>query len=176
MAKDPYRVNIVGLSNKVHHFEFDLDDDFLNRYGHELFSKGSFRANVALDKHETFLEVDLRIEGTAQLICDRSLEPYDQPVSTHKKILFKYGERNEELSDEVMMIDREAVSLDLGQYMYEFIGLALPMKRLHPRFQDEDPDVEGGIVYSSGGDQEEQNEPSNEKQIDPRWEVLKKLK
>jgi len=175
VAKDLYRVNIVGLSNKVHHFEYDLGDEFLNLYGKDLLTAGSFVVNVALDKHETFLEADISIEGTAQLVCDRSLETFDQPVSTRGRMIFKYGETDEELSDEIVVIHRDTVSLDLGQYFYEFIGLALPMKRLHPRFQDEDTDEDGKIVYSSDPNSGK-DEDTNDKPTDPRWDVLKKLK
>ena len=157
MAKDPYRVNIVGLSNKAHHFDYELSEDFLSRYGKDLFSKGSFVANVTVDKHETFLEVDFEIKGSAQLVCDRSLETFDQPVEVHRKMVFKYGEADEELSDEIQVIHRDTVSLDLGQFFYEFIGLALQMKRLHSRFQDEDTNEEGTIVYTSDNDASENN-------------------
>ena len=173
MAKDPYRVNIVGLSNKVHHFDYELDEEFLSLYGRDLYSKGSFVANVTLDKHETFLEVDFEIKGSAQLVCDRSLEVFDQPVEAQRKMVFKYGEVDEELSDEIQVIHRDTVSLDLGQFFYEFIGLALPMKRLHPRFQDEDGNDEGTIVYTSEG---EANEEEKSEGTDPRWDILKKLK
>lgn len=67
------------------------------------------------------------------------------------------------------MIHRGTETLELGQYIYEFIALAIPMKKLHPRFQDE-PDDEGSIIYTSDTDKKEEEE------IDPRWEKLKKLK
>jgi uncharacterized metal-binding protein YceD (DUF177 family) len=55
--------------------------------------------------------------------------------------------------------------------MYEFIALEIPMKKLHPRFQNEtDDEAEGKVIYSSG------TEASEDEPIDPRWEVLKKLK
>lgn len=128
---------------------------------------------VELNKHETFIEVDFKIKGVANLVCDRSLEPFDHPVKSNHKIVFKYGDEDREITDEIVMINRESVTLDLGQYIYEFIGLAIPMKKLHPKFKDEEnEDSEGGIVYSSGDDKDDKKEEA----IDPRWEQLKKLK
>jgi len=168
---EAYRINIVGLSNTVHHFDYDIDDAFFQRFGHDLLEHGSFHADVTVDKHETFLDVKFHIKGVAKLVCDRSLDPFDFPVDSTHSVLFKYGEENAELSDEIVMIHRDSVSLELGQYLYEFIGLALPMKRLHPRYQDEDDDEEEGkIIYSSETTDEDTGE------IDPRWEKLKKLK
>ena len=75
------------------------------------------------------------------------------------------------------MINRDSESLELGQYIFEFIALEVPMKKLHPRYrdeEDEDDESEGKIIYTS--------KPENDKDsgdgdsIDPRWEILKKLK
>lgn len=173
-----FRVNIVGLSNKLHHFEYEVGDEFFGHYGTGVVSKGRFRVDVALNKHETFIEADFNIKGTATLTCDRSLEPFDYPIWTKKKVLFKYGDTDEEISDEIVMINREAVSLELGQYIYEFIVLAVPMKKLHPRFAAEESqdegDEEGKIVYRSGD--EDQHDDGDDGKIDPRWNILKKLK
>ena len=125
-----YRINIAGLTNKVHHFDFEAGSEFFRQYGTDLIQEGSFTIGVDLNKQETFLEADFRIEGVAKLICDRSLEPFDFPIKTHHKMVFKYGETDEELTDEIVVINRETVTLDLGQYIYEFIGLAVPMKKL----------------------------------------------
>ena len=169
-----YGINIVGLSNKVHHFSYEIGEKFFRQYGSDLLSEGSFHVDVELNKHETFIEAAFKIKGTAQLVCDRSLETFDYPIETGRKIVFKFGDANEELSDEIIMIHREAAVLELGQYIYEFIMLMVPMKKLHPRFQQEadDEDSTGKIVYTS----EDPDKSNKEDEIDPRWNILKKLK
>lgn len=168
-----FSINIVGLSNKTHQFDFELGEAFFQHYGSELVPGGQFTADVVLNKHETFIEADFKIKGKAHLVCDRSLEPFDYPVFIDKKIVFKYGQEEAEVSDEIVIISHDRVSLELGQYMYEFIGLEIPIKRLHPKFQDdeENENEEGKLIYSSATE-EDKNE---EEQIDPRWEKLKKL-
>lgn len=172
-----YSVNIVGLSNKEHRFEYEFGDEFFRRYGTDLLSEGSFQVVALLNKHETFIEVDFIVRGTARLICDRSLEPFDYPIQTENKIVFKYGEEYQEMTDEIIVIPRDTATLELGQYIYEFISLAIPLKRLHPRFVDEVDETEGAegkIVYSSSTSEEEKKDEGE--QIDPRWNILKKLK
>src|SRR5260221_5157344 len=169
MARD-FSVNILGLGKGVHQFEFQLEDDFFKKYGQEVVTKGKFTARVALDKEETFIEADFKIEGNALLICDRSLDEFEFPVSLSRKIVFKYGEEPKEVSDEIIVITHDQQKLDVGQLMYEFIALDIPIKKLHPRFQNETEDeAEGKIIYSS-------STQSGEELIDPRWEKLKKLK
>jgi uncharacterized metal-binding protein YceD (DUF177 family) len=116
------------------------------------------------------IEAIFEISGNAELICDRSLEPFLHPISLHRKVIFKYGEEPGEVSDEIVIITEEQDKLDVGQYMYEFIVLEVPIKKIHPKFQKEDNDEEsedGKLVYQTKVD---------ENAIDPRWEKLKKLK
>lgn len=171
-----FSVNIVALSNKMHPLEYDFGDEFFKAYGSDLVSSGTFHADVTLNKHETFIEADFHITGKVHLICDRSLEPFDFPIDEKHKILFKFGDHDEEVTDEIIMIHRDTATLELGQYVYEFITLSVPLKKLHPRFEneadDEDDDPEGKIIYSSGPGPDDPDEGTT----DPRWEALKKLK
>ncbi len=167
----PLSINIAGLDLKAHHFSFSLGEAFLQQYGQGYLPKGDFSVEIVLDKHETFIEADIKIAGTAKLTCDRSLEVFDFPIDVEKRILFKYGDEDTELTDEIILINRERSSLDMGQLVYEFIGLSIPIKKLHPRFQDEDDDgEEGKMIYTSSTEHKDGDE------VNPMWEKLKKLK
>ncbi len=169
MAKD-FSVNILGLSKNVHSFEFQLGEDFFKKYGTEMVTNGNFAATVVLDKEDTFINADFKIDGNASLICDKSLDEFDYPITISKKIVFKYGEEPKEVSEEIIIITHDQQKLDVGQLMYEFIVLEVPIKKLHPRFEEEAEDeTEGKIIYSSSSQVAEEV-------IDPRWEMLKKLK
>lgn len=167
-----FSINIIGLSKKAHIFDFKLSNGFFEKYGKEVISGGDFDAKIFLDKRETFIEIEFSISGKASLVCDRSLEPFDYRIEETRKIVFKYGEEAKEVSDEIVIITRDQDSIDVGQFMYEFIALAIPIKKLHPRFQDEPEEDENEIkiIYSTSADKEEKEN------IDPRWEKLKKLK
>jgi uncharacterized protein len=169
-----FKVNLQGLSQRAHRFDYAFGDEFFGLYGKTLLEGGKFEAEVILDKRETLIEANFSIRGDARLVCDRSLEPFDYPMDIRRKILFKYGEEEKELSEEIVLITREQPFLDLGQYLYELITVNLPMKRLHPRFNEETTDLEDiRLVYSSPADDTDNKE---EEPIDPRWEKLKKLK
>ncbi len=167
-----FKVNVIGLSQKAHRYDFEIGDAFFELYGHSLVERGHFTANVTLDKRETMIEAQFHISGAATLVCDRSLEPFDFPMEIDKTILFKYGPEEKELSDEIVMITRTQATLDIGQYIYELIAVGVPIKKLHPKFKDdklEESDIQ--LVYSSPAEEQD-----GEEQIDPRWEKLKKLK
>ena len=174
MGVAAYSINIVGLSNKEHHFQYEIGDEFFRKYGTDIVSHGKFVVDLLLTKHETFIETEFKIKGVAHLTCDRSLEPFDYPIETKDKIVFKYGDEYQEMTEEIIVIPRDTATLELGQYMYEFISLSVPLKKLHPKFNDEADDdaSEGKIVYTSGPS----DEKKDEEEIDPRWNILKKLK
>jgi uncharacterized protein len=168
-----FKINIIGLGNKEHRFDYQIGEEFFRHYGKGIVSEGELEAVVTLDKRETMIETRFEIKGNVKLICDRSLDPFQYPLKIDKRVIFKFGDANEELSDEIIMIHRDSDSLELGQYIYEFINLAIPMKKLHPRYEGElDLDeAEGKIIYTSGHSGDEGDDD-----IDPRWEKLKKLK
>jgi uncharacterized metal-binding protein YceD (DUF177 family) len=122
-----------------------------------------------------------------KLICDRSLEEFFEPLDLKEKIIFKYGEEEQEINEDVYMITRDTPKINVAQFIYEFVLLGLPAKRIHPDYRTEmdedDYEGEGMYAYIDGDtfeDEETEEEINSEKQeeesTDPRWELLKKLK
>ena len=85
-----------------------------------------------------------------------------------------YGEEDMEIDDEIEMISRNRQGINVGQYIYEFIGTAIPMKKLHPRYNKGEENNEEQLIYSSANDRSAAEDDRGG--IDPRWEALKKLK
>ena len=131
---------------------------------------GKLKANIDLDKNDSFIGMDVQIEGNVELTCDRSLEKFQHPINEHRKVIFKYGDQEQEIDHEVVMITGDTQQIDVGQYIFEFIGLAVPMKKLHPRFKDSDDEF-GTMVYSS-----DKPETPNEAETDPALEKITRFK
>jgi len=129
-----FRINIVGLSNKVHEFDFEVKKSFFNDFGGDLVEDADLNVKVNLDKHETFLDAEFQVTGKVMLVCDRSLEHFEESLSIQGRILFKYAAESEEISDDIVHIAHDTATLDLSQYIYDLVGTSLPMKRVHPRF------------------------------------------
>jgi uncharacterized metal-binding protein YceD (DUF177 family) len=163
-----FLINIASLRNETYEFQFHIDKTFFENFGKELVEDGNLDVRLTLTKHESFLETTFKIAGSVKLICDRSLDEFDYPLDLSNPVIFKFAEEAEEISEEVIHLRRDADVLNAGQYIYDMIGSALPLKRLHPRFKEDEENEEGKIIYSSSTQKEET--------IDPRWEKLKKLK
>ncbi len=164
-----YNIDIFKLSNSSHQYNFDFDDSFFDMFEGSFVTKGRGKVDLELLKSDTFIELKFEIAGKIELVCDRSLEPFWNELSLTNKLLLKFGDDWEEISDEILMMPRNEQTINVSQYIYEFIGVSIPMKKLHPKFNNED-ETDNFVYYSEDSD-EENNEP-----IDPRWKKLKDLK
>jgi len=172
-----FNIDIFKLKDGLYDFEFDVKDDFFEFFNFGLIETGEAKAIVEFHKSETLIDMTIKVRGKVELICDRTLEPFDFPIDTENKILFKFGEKDEEVSDEILVIDRNTQRLNIAQHVYDFISLSVPMKKIHPRFlqtEDEHPEEEATLIYSSQEIEEELKNTIEE--IDPRWNALKNLK
>lgn len=174
-VRKQFDLDIYKLSNKKHYYEFDIDDRFFESFDDSLIQHGKLRVNLILDKTLTMIVADFSLKGIIELICDRSLDEFDYPVETEKQLIFKFGDQFEELSDEIILIPRESQKLDVSQYIYEFVGLEVPMKKLHPRYlQEEDDEAEQTkFIYSTKKVESKEDYSEDPENI---WEKLKNLK
>lgn len=159
-------VEIASLSPGIHHREFtpsatevDLDPTTF----------GDIRVEAELQYHRDRILVKLDASATAELTCDRTLKPYDQPVEGHYSLLFgppsMVGQEGEEF-EEVRPLTPSDQEIDLTDVVRDTLLLALPQRRVAPGAEEEP-------IEREFGDPEEEEE---EDSIDPRWSELRKLR
>jgi len=176
-----YNIDIYGLEDKQYDYDMESGDAFFEELEQDLIEHGHFKTHVVLTKSATMIQLHFHTEGSVELLCDRTLEPFEEPVDSDERIILKFGDRNEELTDEIEIINRNTNRINVAKYIFEFIALSLPVKKLHPSLRDEEYDDDDSeddeviLIYSSEEDENEEGDESEEK-IDPRWEALKKLK
>jgi uncharacterized protein len=178
VKNDPqFDLPIARLSLKTHQFAFELGRAFFEQFDPkgEFIADGNLHADVTLDKTERLITITSHITGTVRLTCDRSLDEFDQPLDITNQLLVRYSDEPKELDDDILQITPDTLLLNIAQHLYDYIGLALPMKKLHPRFQnetDENPDSATKLIFSTrpAGENLDEDEPA-----DPRWAALKNL-
>ncbi|KAF5276587.1 hypothetical protein FQR65_LT16294 [Abscondita terminalis] len=65
------------------------------------FDHADLEVKAMLDKHSTFLEFEIKVEGTVQLTCDISNEDFIHPIQNDIKVLKKDLEALYHTSEEV---------------------------------------------------------------------------
>ena len=173
-----YNIDIYGLEDKSYEFDYELGSEFFEEMSQELIQNGDFRVHLILEKSSTMIQLRFSIQGSAELTCDRSLEVFDEPVDTEGKVILKFGDHEEEITEEISIINRNRTRINVASYIFELIALALPMKKIHPDLREhplgENDDSEK-LVYSSENRESQDSEEENNR-VDPRWEALNKLK
>jgi uncharacterized metal-binding protein YceD (DUF177 family) len=170
-----FDLNLARLMPGKHQLEYELGPDFFALFEQPLVEQGNLHAVVDVLKTERLLTLDFHITGTVRLTCDRSLDEFDQPLDIEEQLLVRFGDENKELDDNVLQITPDTQALPLAQHLYDYIGLALPMKKLHPRFQneaDDNPEWPTKLIFTT---RSADDAPDDDEPADPRWAALRNL-
>jgi uncharacterized metal-binding protein YceD (DUF177 family) len=127
-----YVIPFTGLKEGRHEFGFDVDDSFFEHFESSEITEGTLYVNVILVKKQQVLELDFDINGQVKTVCDRCLDEFYFPLAYQGKLFFKFGEESYELTDEIIILAASEHEINISQFIYEFIHLALPYRRIHP--------------------------------------------
>ena len=158
-----------GLKVGLHRFEYDIDGKFFEAIECTEFDEGSIKVNLKLERLERMLILDFRFTGSLDVICDRCLESFDYWLDFSKKLIIKFGSERQEISDEIIMIAEADHQINISHFIYEFITLGMPVKKMHPDSAD-------GTSACNPLMLEKLNNPVKADANDPRWDALKKIK
>ena len=153
---------------KVHEYRFPINEALFSLFEQNIVERGEGECLVTLTRSETMMTLHFAISAKVELICDVSVKPYWHQIQEENDLMVKFGDEDQELSEDVIVIHWDTQILNVAEYIYQFLLLSIPMKRIHPDLHDEErPDM----VYKSG-----EIDKSEEPETDPRWAALKNLK
>jgi len=170
MMPGKYAIPIGGIKNGHQIFEFKINKSFFDLFEESEIKEGELITVAVVLRSSSHLDMDIKISGKVRICCDRCLEMFDQPVRCENRLLVKFGNIKDDSYPEIITVPQDENELDLKQYFYEFIHLALPIQRIHP-------DDAKGISTCDPVMLEKLKEHLVEKESgdDPRWDGLRKL-
>ena len=130
-----YTISLKGLSLGSHVFDWKIDGVFFAMYEMTEISDASINAQVTLVKHSRFFEMDFVFNGWVEVDCDRCLDPLRLKMESKAKMFASFGEQAGEIdSDEYdhIVLQYGDDRLNVAQYLYEYVHLNLPLRRVHP--------------------------------------------
>jgi len=166
-----FTIKFVGLKLGEHCFEYDIENTFFEHFEYNEFNDSNVKVDVLLNKKTTLMEFSFKAAGTVNINCDLTNEPYDQEVSNEFDLVVKFGDEFNDENEEILILPHGEYELNIAQYLYELIVLAVPTKRIHPGVKD-------GTLKSDILEKLEELQPKTETKPegnDPRWDTLKKL-
>jgi uncharacterized metal-binding protein YceD (DUF177 family) len=95
---------------------------------------------------------------------------FDHPLECDNRLIVKFGNDADFGDPEIITLARDENELDLRQYLYEFIHLALPIQRIHPDDKNGESTCDP-VMLQKLREHLVREEESN----DQRWDELKKL-
>ena len=165
-----YVISFRGLKIGNHEFDFQITDSFFEAFEYSRTKKGNIALNVILNKAETMLTLDFSFKGKVDVSCDSCGGNFDLPLDFTERLIVKFSDEEQEDGAEVIFLPNTAYEINLVQFIYEYVNLALPMRITHPEDKEGNPSCQVDVLEEFEDLQEQDEE------MDPRWDALKKLK
>jgi DUF177 domain-containing protein len=169
--KSDYIVQFKGLGLGEHHYNYVAADPFFKLYEESEVLGGNVNVDLTLNKKSNLMELDFRFRGSAKALCDRCLDEVNLPIENEVRLFVKFGDEKEEVSDELIILAENEFEIDLADYIYEFIILSLPARKVHPNDKEGNPACNPEMIKKI----EELSIKKESKEIDSRWSKLKDL-
>jgi uncharacterized protein len=165
-----YTIGISGLKEGRHTIDFEIDNKFFENFEESEIKEGSLFANIELEKRSSHVDLFIRISGKVKVGCDRCLEMFFYPVKSESRLLVKFGKKIDDTDPDILSLTTDDHELDLQQHIYEYIHLALPIRRVHPDDQHGNSTCDPVMLNKL-----KEHIVEVEIENDPRWDELKKL-
>lgn len=166
-----FNIQFVGLKEGNHTFEYTIDNKFFTAFQFDEFLDSNVNVTIDFVKKSTLFELNFTADGTVKVPCDVTTIEFEQPIKANLPLIIKFGPEFNDDNEEILILPHEAYEINVAQYIYEMIVLAVPTKRVHPKVLD-------GTMESETLEKLKELEIKQEKKVeqtDPRWDKLKDL-
>ena len=170
-----YDIQFVGLKLGKHIYDYEINQTFFEYFEFDEFNTINVNLNIHLEKKTTLLELNFSGNGSVNINCDVSNEPYDQPINFNFNLVVKFGQEYNNENDSILIIPHGSYEINIAQYIYELIVLSVPQKRIHPGVEDGTLNSEILRKLEDLSPNADLKDESSSSDVDPRWNKLKKL-
>ncbi len=151
-------------------FDFEIGNDFFARFEGAEISEGELKVLVKANKGPAHIDLTILIDGAVNISCDRCLGIFPFPVNCRNSLLVKFGRKHDESDPDIIIVSEEENELNLMQYFYEYIILALPIQRIHPTDENGNNTCDPEMISRLN-----RHLKNNNSGTDPRWDELRKI-
>lgn len=175
MGKSQYIIQFGGLSVGLHEFEFDVKGSFFKTIENSEIHEADLQVKALLTKQNNLLQMHFDISGTVEIECDRCVKSFDFPIEASEDLVIKHG-NPEESTDEILVIPEGQDGFDVSQYLYEYIVLAMPARRVPCEIDADAYECDYETLDKLKQVAAEEEPEEKEEKNNPMWEQLNKIK
>ena len=160
-----------GMKEGDYSFSAELDKTFFESLEFSEIQTGNIKVAIEMERRQHLLNLEITISGNVDLECDRCGNNYSQEIEDQRNMVVNLNSEHFEDEDDLISLPQSQNDLDLTPYIYQYIVLAIPAKRVCPENVGCDPDVIQKLNQLQPGEK-----PKKDKDSDPRWDALKNFK
>ena len=169
MHTKDFKISFAGLALGVHQFNRTVEATFFESFDIDEIHGGGLTVDLQLEKKSNMLVLTFALVGKLDMDCDRCGENFQYSFDSENTIYIKFGGEEDLITDEdLVILPVNAHEIDISQYVYEFITLGLPLKKVH-----ENDSCNPEIIKKLEALKPEEIEKN---ETDPRWKALEQLK
>jgi uncharacterized protein len=158
-----------GLKQGNHQYPFEIDESFFDHFEYGEIKKGTLSVGLDLEKEGNLLVLNFNFRGQVEIPCDRCGELFSLAISGNDRLIVKSGSGYYEEDEMIQVIPEGESQIDVSPFIYEFIHLLLPIRRVHPDDMNGESTCNPEILKKLDPEQKSS-------MPDPRWEALNKLR
>ena len=127
MKLKDFDISFIGLKQGNHEFEYELNDSFFEHFGFNEFCNAAINVQATLTKGGTMMELAVKGNGTVEVNCDLTNEPFKMNLNPTLDLVIKFGEEYNDEDDELLVLTHGEYQfngfvqgpLTPGNYLYE---------------------------------------------------------
>ena len=164
-----FSIPVRGLKSGVHQYNFHLDSTFFAEFSKAPIGESDVNVQLDFDKRPDMFVLDVDVQGTVKAECDRCLADINLPIEGQYQLIIKLSDHESEV-DEVVYLPAETTEINVAKYIYEFVGLSVPMMKTYDCQNDTPPPCDQAVLARLAAEEEDQKTTNN-----PIWDELNKL-
>ncbi|MBO7586302.1 MAG: DUF177 domain-containing protein [Bacteroidales bacterium] len=174
--REQFKLRLSGVEDGTYCYSVNCDKSFFELAEISDVRDGNLDLRIEMHKTEKLVDVICQFKGFVIAPCDRCLLPVTLPMDFEQRLIVKLvptveeGENDDD--DDIWVMDENTYELDLFQFVYESIYLALPMQILHEDDENGQSTCDPAVLAKL----QELSKKENDQETDPRWDALKNLK
>lgn len=161
-------IPFFGLKLGTHEFNFEIGPTFFEAFENSLVENAQVEVHLELEKLSNMIVLRFEANGFMDDFCDRCGDPLRVSLSASDEIFVKFGDEDYEQTDEILVVSHSTHEIDTAQLIYELVALNLPGKKLHATIEQCNQEVLEKLRIEES--------KKDDKDTDPRWSILNKLK
>ena len=130
---DEFTVPLSGLAPGRNSFLWHAGKAFFAAFDNTDIQDADIRVEAIFEKTGKDLFLDLTLDGTVKVICDRCLSELVLDVEASPRFVIRFDPSAPEMEgDREVLVPEDPACADLHQVVYDYVYMSLPIQRMHP--------------------------------------------